>query len=253
MSTNVLEKPKVPVLAGEALCWLGALPATEPVEMINWTTRKNVGGRDYFDLIKADPWQCWEATAGIDEARQWVGKCRFFQNLDAGITFPAFSEILERQATNENEATATPYPGLITVLSRTQIQTAINKCYKTVVRFPQGVENRMKVQRNVQLVDLNCGQKPERMTDAEWRDYQLKNTVVPPTVFNPDTDMHVAHFVYLIELDKAPSKLVRDMKTDPSRWLPTAVQLLEHQRLTEAFFRNPPKSVADLYPLKDGK
>jgi hypothetical protein len=243
------EKPKT-----ESLYWFGALPAPGPVKVRTWKKEAAVGKR--FDtLVTADPWALWEGMAIPDEtARIWVGKCRFFQSVDVHkMCFPAYSEIAERQAANEAEVTMTAYPGRIATLPRKTVEEGLRNCWQNVIRFPQGADSRMELQRGVEIIDLKLGHKPANISDADWSRQHIEKGFAAPEQFNEETDIPIAEFVYCVELD-APAKLIRAMKADPVTTMPQVIQLAPHGRMTEDFFKNPPQSVAEMYPnLKEGR
>lgn len=239
---------EAPAKLADALYWFGTLPATEPVDVMIPTRDKDSANKDYYKIEKHHPWALWNISTLGEEARLWVGKCRFFQSIGAGsLECPAFSEIVQRTAANEAELSRIPYPGKIATLARTDVAKIIKAAYRQIIRYPLGVENMMKLQRGVHKINLDCFAKPASWTDEQWHDHQMVHTVPSEPVFDASTDVYVAHFIYLVELDKASPTLIRQMRFEPEKHISEAIQFLPHMMITENFFKDPPKSIAQMY------
>ena len=234
----------------KGLYWYGALPSSEPeLETIERTRDKQVETEDFFKVTKVNPVRLWLTNT---DARHWVGKCRFFQNLGVrGWNFPAFSEIIERGATIETESIAIPYPGAVAVLKADEVERVVKACFRYAVRFRAGREY-MHSLRNTgkcELIDLDLLKRPAGWTDAQWVAERQRIPMEAPQ-FDPDTDVLMAEFVYLNRI--AVSGSIYDLFDSKGNLdIGRCVTMLPNQRIDERFFSDPPKSVSSMYPRSE--
>lgn len=252
MATATKENPAESAAAklpAKSLVWFGALPAEGPVEMMIPTRERSATTQDYHKIEKVDPADLWCHPGGIDEARIWVGKCRWFQTLGVrGFNFPAYSEVVERQATIETEMVASPFPGAVTVMAAEEIEAVARSCWCHVIRFKSGNKDiyALKHKRKLEAIDLDLVVKPAGWTEEQWIAERQRIPMEVPR-FDPTHDVHVAHFVYLVPVAVSDLESLFDTRTgelDAGACLPH----LPHQRLDRKFFASPPISVAEAFP-----
>ena len=217
------------------LYWFGTIPATGLVDVVVQTVDLQKETGDYFRHEKVRPWDLWNVKTGADDARIWLGKCRYYQSLAVrGFIFPAWTDYVDQSIKEDMEKIR--YPGAISPLRQSQVDAIVRSSYHHVLRFPNGADSYMKLGNHPQTVDLDANNKPERMTEEEW----LRNKIVPAIrgdfSFDQYEDKYMAEFVYLRRLDADPRKTKRE----------DYYNLVS--RLNENFFESPPQSIAETYP-----
>jgi len=202
-----------------SLYWFGMLPATGTFKQKQSTREKDSQTNDYFTYVDVTSQQLWEG-----EVNQWVGKCPWKQSLSvSGLSFDAFTETRLR-AVGQDASTLNKisWPGAITELEEDRFKHVIGQCYQNVIRMEDNVGK-----------DINLN-GPKRGT------YMMLDSGVEKSTkeqFNPRTDTYFAHYVYIVKLEADPRKY------DRSSYYSLAMPWNE-------FFIDPPKSVAELYPLE---
>lgn len=231
------------------LVWFGTLPAPEPVDMRVPTRDKDPMTREYFTVKKCSPAELW---MNPDDARIWIGKCRFYQSLAVrGFVFPAFSEIIERRATIETEMSATPYPGSVQIMKDDEIARIAKSCFRHVVRYKAGKNDiyGLKNTNRTEVIDLDIVRKPAGWSDEQWVAERQRIPMEIPT-FDADTDIPVAEFVYMVPLDIPDFNALFDQMGVID--IGACVSYLPNKRLDREFFKSPPKSVAEMYQKPQG-
>lgn len=243
----VLEEKMAVKAATKFLVWYGTLPAPKVVDMCIGTRDKDSITRDYFRIEAQEAADLW---IGADNARTWVGKCRFHQSISVrGFVFNAFSASVERSGTNENEMSAAPFPGSVQIMKQKEIDRIVKSCCRHVVRFGAGNGDIYSLKNNnkTKIVDLDSVVKPASWTQEQWI-AERQRIPMEGNVFDSDTDVPVAEFVYLVPLE------IQDFDSLHSATgvldVGACVAHLPCQRLDRKFFTNPPKSVAEAFPLK---
>lgn len=234
-----------PKAATKFLVWYGTLPAGQPVEMRVPTRERDPITREFYRIEKTEPYDLWN---NANDARVWVGKCRFFQSLAVrGFVFPAFSEAVQRGSTNENEISGVAFPGAVQIMKQQEIDRIVKSCYRHVVRFPAGNADIMSMRNHGQakVLDLDHVAKPPTWTDAQWV-AERQRIPMEGNVFDADTDVPVAEFVYLHPIEIADFDGLFTPKG--SFDVGACLQYLPHQRLDRKFFGGPIKSVAEAFP-----
>lgn len=203
-----------------SLYWLGMLPAQEPFKLKKPTREKDPKTGDYYTYEDTTSQELWEG-----EVNQWVGRCRWKQSLSVnGITFDAFTETLMRPVgANGGTLNKHSWPGAVAELDEERFKHIVEQCYRNVIRLKQGIG-----------IDVSLDQPKSYM--------MLDNGVekVSKEGYNPRTDTFFAHYVYLVKVDGNPQDY------DQSTYYRLAASW-------DDFFNRSPKSVAEMYPLKDGK
>lgn len=228
----------------KSLWWFGTLPASVLCDYQNSVRERDPVTKDFFRIEKEDPADKWTNDT---DARVWTGKCRWYQSLAVkGFSFPAFTEIIERQATIETEVSATPFPGAVEVLKRDAVIAVLRACWRRAVRYKAGNGDIMSLRNfhKVEVVDFDQGLKPDDMSEAEWIQNRQRLPVAA-TPFDADTDVHIAEFVYLVPIE-ADLKSLRNERGELN--IAECVTRLPHQRINRKFFHEPPLSVAEMYP-----
>lgn len=203
-----------------SLYWFGMLPAQGTFKIKKPTREKDPQTNDYYSWIDVTSQELWEG-----EVNQWVGRCRWKQSLSVnGFSFDAFTETLMRAVGAPGDSlNKLSWPGAVTELDEERFRHVINHCYRNVIRLKDGIGKEISLDQPKSYMMLDSGE--ERSTKE---------------AFNPKTDTYFAHYVYLLKVDGNPQDF--DQST--------------YYRLAQSwdeFFSGPPKSVAEMYPLKDGK
>lgn len=200
-----------------ALYWYGMLPATGSFKIKKRTREKQSSTNDYFEYVDVNSQMLWEG-----EFSQWIGKCPWKQSLSVnGHSFDAFTETLMRPVgAAAGLLNRTSWPGAVSEMDPEKFKHVVDQCYKNVIR----------VERDGFGKDINLNQ-PKSYTMTP----QGEERVITEA-YNPRTDTYFAHYVYIVKLDTPPEK------SDPSVYYRLAMQWNE-------FFRTPPQSVAEMYPL----
>lgn len=232
--------PEVP-----ALYWFGMLPATSefPCE---FQTRDRQENGNYYQIRNSTSQAMWELPA-----RVWIGKCRFFQSLPVkGFNFPAFSEVIERQATVSDETTRSAFPGGVKIMRPDEAKAIIKSAWRNVVRYGNFCDDIMSLKNaskggapKVRVLDLGANDEcPSGMSKEEFLSKRIQ--ISDDLSFDQYRDVYLAHFVYLMPVEAKIQEIVRDGVLD----LGEAVARLPHQRLNTKFFSSPPQSLAEMYP-----
>lgn len=213
--------PEVDV-APTALYWHGMLPAqgTFKVKKHEHTRQDSTG--DYFTWVETSSEQLWGNPSGS----RWVGRCPWRQSLSVNkLTFDAFTETLMRPVgATADVMNKISWPGAVSELDEERANHVILQCYKNVIRV-DSTGHGSEVNIDQPLTYTMSPNGDEKVTTQK---------------FNRRTDTPFAHYVYFIKLDKNPQEWERDT----------------YYRLAyswDELFRDTPKSVAEMYPLKDGK
>lgn len=203
-----------------ALYWFGMLPAQGSFKLKKPTREKDAKTGDYYTYEDTTSQELWEG-----EINQWVGRCPWKQSLSVnGFAFDAFTETLMRQV-GAQAATLNKlsWPGAVAELDEERAKHIIEQCYKNVIRLRQGIG-----------VDINLDQPKSYMMLDNGSEKVIKEA------YNPRTDTYFAHYVYIIKTD-----------ANPQEYDTTTYYRLAYS--WDDFFKKSPKSVAEMYPLKDGK
>jgi hypothetical protein len=203
-----------------ALYWCGMLPAQGTFKLKKPTREKDSQTNDYFTWIDVTSQELWES-----EVNQWVGRCRWKQSLSVnGFSFDAFTETLMRQVgTPGDNLSRHSWPGAIIELDEDRFKHIVEQCYRNVIRLKNGMGH-----------EICIDQPKSYMMRQDGSETSIKEG------YNSRTDTFVAHYVYAMKVDVDPQQFDRDT----------------YYRLAFAwdeFFKTPPQSVAEMYPLKDGK
>lgn len=200
-----------------ALYWFGMLPATGSFKVRRNTREKDPRTNEYYTYVDVTSQELWEG-----EVNQWVGKCPWRQSLAAnGLSFDAFTETLMRAVGQQGGVlNRHSWPGAVCEFDKDRAAKIIDDCYKNVIRVKDGLGK-----------EINLGQLSSYMMDNAGGEHGATEK------YNPRTDTFIAHYVYMIKLDAKPEEYARDT----------------YYRLAmswDEFFKNPPKSVAEMYPRK---
>jgi hypothetical protein len=203
-----------------SLYWLGMLPAQETFKLKRPTREKDAKTGDYYTYEDTTSQELWEG-----EVNQWVGRCRWKQSLSVnGITFDAFTETLMRPVGAQGGTlNKISWPGSIAEQDEERFKHIVEQCYRNVIRLRQNVGTDICIDQPKSYMMLDNG--TEKSTKEGY---------------NPRTDTFFAHYVYILKLDANPQEY--DQGT--------------YYRLASSwddFFKKSPQSVAEMYPLKDGK
>jgi len=205
-----------------SLYWFGMLPAQGTFKLKKPTREKDPQTNDYFTYVNVTTQELWEG-----DVNQWVGRCPWKQSLSVnGLSFDAFTETLMRQvgaSAGADGLNKISWPGAVAELDEERFRHVISECYRNVIRIKDGVGKEIHVSQPKSYQMLPNGE--ERYV---------------PEGFNPRTDTFFAHYVYIVKLEADPTEY------DSSTYYRLAAAWNE-------FFNQPPKSVAEMYPLKDGK
>ena len=206
------------VVAGTSLYWFGMLPAKGTFKIKKHTRDKQTGTtNDYFTWQDVTSQELWEG-----DNNQWVGRCPWKQSLAMnGMSFDAYTETLMRPVgAAAGSLDRHSWPGAVGEWDDEKFQKIIAQCYRNMMRMENGKGWEKSIDQNESYMMLDNG--TEKVT-------KLK--------FNPKTDTWFAHYVYVIKLDANPQE------HDASTYYRLAMPWHE-------FFRSPPLSVAEAFPLK---
>ena len=203
-----------------ALYWFGMLPAQGTFKLKKPTREKDPQTNDYFTYMDVTSEELWGS-----EVNQWVGRCRWKQSLSVnGLTFDAFTETLMRPVGTQGDTlNKVSWPGSIAELDEERVKHVIEQCYRNVMRLKDGIGK-----------EINIGQ---------LKSYQMLpdgKEIGTPEGYNSRTDTFFSHYVYIAKLEANPQEFERG----------TYYRLAQSW---EEFFRSPPQSVAEAFPMKDGK
>jgi len=85
--------------------------------------------------MKTTAWNLWYPKDS-DTASIFACRNRYYQQLDVtGLSFPAFSEKLGRNATNENQQHKEPWPGQVVILTDVALKRILKAVENTALRF----------------------------------------------------------------------------------------------------------------------
>lgn len=242
MVAATAEKPKKTETQTENLYWFGALPASAPVPY-QFPTRERQGTGQFFKVENQSAYDLWEK-----QNRIWIGKCRFIQNLFVkGLSFPAFTEFVERQATLDDEMSRTAFPGAVEIMRDEDIKAVIKSAWRHVVRYGKGNDDIMSLKNAanggvspVRVINLDANE-----TDAQIPASDRRYAIGESLTFDPFKDKYMAEFVYLVKIE-GDVRQFRDANGNLS--LGACVDKLPAKRLGPSFFSAPPASLAEMYP-----
>lgn len=224
--------------------WFGMLPASEGVEWLVPDDKANSDGSERYRIDTLDAWRMWNRQEHINKSmRIWVGKCRQFSSIGIrGFTFPGYSEYVDPQ---EGETVRIPFPGNAKRMRSPEAEMLIKNCYRSYIHFPTGVENIMKARSSAEIVDMDRAIKPPDMLNEMWQ--AQKHLVSQPESFDTYHDKYVADFVYLVHLPNIPWH-PEGLDENEYRWKSNKFHQSIVPQLNQEFFKNPPISVAEMYP-----
>ena len=225
------------------LVWHGVLPEVRPFKLkrSSNTPTESVSNitMEYFKYVDgATTKSLWLDPPDAEDGPQWMGKCRWFQQLDvSSLHFPAFTDEISTQVGNSND-NRRPYPGQVSLINPMQIQKIIKEMDRFVIRINEGNVDVPQSEwhtvhpRNAKVVDLAHGNCPEGMTPEEYRDMVLRGQAVVEQEYRRRYDIPLSEFVYLIPLEADPSSAPMDYFS----FVPTF----------HSFFDNPPPALSEL-------
>lgn len=197
-----------PTVSKKSLYWCGTLPAEGVVELTVPATEYNDDLDGWVKRIKTTADKLWRKK----DIRIWLGKCRHYQSLDAGITFPAYRE--EIQIDHESGARAAiTHPGDILALTDEEVSIIFEKTIRTVIR-------------NGKLYNLDQGKHGK--IDAS----DPKTIPYTPELVALPGDHPVAEFVYMVKVKDDATKYNPE---EFFKYIPMSM---------EQFFENPPPMLA---------
>jgi hypothetical protein len=225
MKTPTLQdlKPEATAFAetpATGLYWFGMLPATGTFKIKRNVREKDPRTGDYYTYAEVTSQELWEG-----EVNQWVGKCPWRQSLSAnGLSFDAFTETLMRAVGQQGGVlNRHSWPGAVAEFDKERADKIISDCYRNVIRVKDGLGK-----------EINLGQPVSYMMTPDGTEkYSTEK-------YNPRTDTFIAHYVYFVKLEEDPQGFA------PDTYYRLAMPWAE-------FFRTPPKSVAEAYPLEKSK
>lgn len=248
-TTLAIEKPAWSNKIKEGLYWFGMLPAQEKVEWKIPSKAENPTTGEYFEYTWLDPFDLWDRKSVFhnrqDTFRIFIGKCRHFNELAVtGFGFPHLSKAISYE---DGSVSSVGFPGGVKLMTAEEVERVVYSCYDHYLHYPQGLDRLYNLQRGVQCRKKSLGQKPPGMTEEEWRLYKIQRPVDVAPAFDPKKDIEIAHFVYLVPL-----------KHDWRKWderayhaNPNSFHAEVAPPMNEAFYIEPPKSVAEMYPLPE--
>lgn len=209
-ATSVEETPQT------ALYWYGMLPATGSFKIKRNTREKDPHTNDYYTYTEVTSQELWEGAVN-----QWVGRCPWRQSLSInGLSFDAFTETLMRAVGQQGGIlNRVSWPGMVSEFDEQRAKKIVADCYRNVMRVKDGLGK-----------EINLGQATSYTMAPDGRESYTAER------YNPRTDTYYAHYVYMVKLEANP------LEYDASTYYRLAMQWNE-------FFRSPPQSVAEAYPL----
>jgi hypothetical protein len=201
-----------------ALYWFGMLPASGSFKLKRPTREKDPRTNDYYTYADVTSQELWEG-----EVNQWVGKCPWKQSLSInGLAFDAFTETLMRAVGQQGGLlNRHSWPGAIGEFDEQRFKDIIKQCYRNVVRVKDGIGKDISLDQSRSYQMLNDGTEKVSLEQ-----------------YNPRTDTYFAHYVYVVKIE---GKKPEDFDAGTYYRLATS---------WDEFFRNPPKSVAEAYPME---
>lgn len=198
-------KPRVET---KSLYWCGTLPAEGVVELTVPASEYNEEMDGWVKRTKTTAAKLWKRK----DVRIWLGKCRQYQCIDAGLAFVAWTEQVQVDRETGSRATI-PHPGSIVALTESEVDSVLKRVTRKVIR-------------DGKIVNLDQGSHPEiDPNDPKTMPYTAELTRHPG-------DRSVAEFVYMVK--------VKDNATDYNaadfyNYIPMSM---------DQFFENPPPMLA---------
>ena len=199
-----------------ALYWFGMLPATGSFKVKRNTREKDPRTNEYHTYVDVTSQELWEG-----EVNQWVGRCPWRQSLAVnGLAFDAFTETLTRAIGQQGGVlNRVSWPGMVGEFDEARAKKVIADCYKNVIRVKDGLGK-----------EINLGQLTSYVMGPDGSESGTTER------YNQRTDTYYAHYVYMVKLED-----VKPQDYDSSTYYRLAMQWND-------FFRNPPRSVLEMYP-----
>ena len=240
---NVTKEINLRNITLPTLFWHGALPETDPfkIKRTSNAPTESVSNvtMEYFKYLDGMTTKSlWLAPPDPEDGPQWIGRCRWFQQLDVStLHFPAFTDEISVQVGNSND-NRRPYPGQVSLLTPTQLEKILKEMDRFVIRINEGHVDIPRSEwhtihpRNAKIIDLAHGNCPEGMSKEEHRDAILRGQAVVEQEYRRKYDIPLAEFVYLIPLDADPGSAPMDYFSLVPAF--------------HSFFDNPPPALSEL-------
>lgn len=192
----------------KSLYWCGTLPAEGSVELVVPASEYNDDLDGWVKRIKTTAAKLWNRK----DIRIWLGKCRHYQSMDAGICFPAYTEQVQIDHESGSRAVI-PHPGTIFALTDSQVEMVLKKTTQNVIRDGK---------------ILNLGQGDHGKIDAN----DPKTIPYTSELYALPGDRPVAEFVYMVKVKDEATGYSAD---DFYKYIPMTM---------EKFFASPPPMLA---------